>query len=65
LTGAAGDGLTVEVRNSAPHGTPAVAGTSGQGLIGLGERVALAEGRLEHGPACGGWRLAAWLPWPP
>ena len=38
----------------------------GQGLVGLAERVALADGRLEHGPtAGGGWRLAAWLPWPP
>ena len=38
---------------------------SGQGLAGLAERVALANGRLEHGPtAAGGWRLAAWLPWP-
>lgn len=37
----------------------------GQGLAGLAERVALADGRLEHGPtARGGWRLAAWLPWP-
>jgi signal transduction histidine kinase len=39
---------------------------SGQGLVGLAERVALASGRLEHGPTAeGGWRLAAWLPWPP
>ena len=38
---------------------------SGQGLAGLTERVALAGGRLEHGPTpSGGWRLAAWLPWP-
>jgi signal transduction histidine kinase len=37
----------------------------GQGLAGLAERVALANGRLEHGPtAAGGFRLAAWLPWP-
>jgi signal transduction histidine kinase len=43
---------------------PAVA--PGQGLVGLAERVALASGRLEHGPTAeGGWRLAAWLPWPP
>jgi len=38
---------------------------AGQGLVGLAERVALASGRLEHGPTpAGGWRLAAWLPWP-
>jgi hypothetical protein len=37
----------------------------GQGLAGLAERVALANGRLEHGPTtAGGFRLAAWLPWP-
>jgi signal transduction histidine kinase len=30
---------------------------AGQGLAGLAERVALASGRLEHGPADGGgWR---------
>jgi hypothetical protein len=38
---------------------------AGQGLVGLAERVALASGRLEHGPtADGGWCLSAWLPWP-
>ena len=43
---------------------PAVA--PGQGLAGLAERVALASGRLEHGPTAeGGWRLSVWLPWPP
>ncbi|NYI97474.1 signal transduction histidine kinase [Streptomonospora nanhaiensis] len=37
----------------------------GQGLIGLAERVSLAGGRLTHGPdGEGGFRLAAWLPWP-
>lgn len=42
-----------------------VGGGSGQGLIGLAERVGLAGGRLEYGPRPeGGWRLAAWLPWP-
>jgi signal transduction histidine kinase len=65
LSGGPGDGLEIEVGNSAPPRAPLPGRTSGQGLIGLGERVALAEGRLEHGPAGGGWRLAAWLPWPP
>ncbi|HEX6468102.1 MAG TPA: histidine kinase [Streptosporangiaceae bacterium] len=37
----------------------------GQGLIGLAERTALAGGRLEYAPTeAGGFRLAAWLPWP-
>ncbi|WP_248960462.1 sensor histidine kinase [Sphaerisporangium perillae] len=54
----------------APASAPALASASrarpGQGLIGLAERVALAGGRLEHGPAApqGDWRLSAWLPWP-
>lgn len=35
------------------------------GLAGLGERAALAGGRLECGPVVGdGFRLVAWLPWP-
>ncbi|MEU7135652.1 histidine kinase [Streptomyces sp. NPDC046261] len=62
-------GLTVEVSNpasvAAPDGAPAVPG-SGQGLIGLAERAALAGGRLEHGPCPGGgFRLRGWIPWRP
>lgn len=65
LTGMPGRGLTVEVCNAAPDPAAPPGAGSGQGLIGLGERVALVGGRLEHGPAAaGGWRLAAWLPWP-
>jgi signal transduction histidine kinase len=74
VAGSPGEGLTVEVRNDPPavtvagddvrDGTPGAG--SGQGLVGLAERVALASGRLEHGPtAGGGWRLWAWLPWRP
>jgi signal transduction histidine kinase len=76
LAGSPGEGLTVEVCNEAPESRPdpgPAAGAEavsdpgpGQGLVGLAERVALADGRLEHGPtAGGGWRSAAWLPWPP
>jgi signal transduction histidine kinase len=72
VAGAPGQGLTVEVHNAAaalgPGARPGPAPTSppGQGLVGLAERVSLAGGRLEHGPTSdGGWRLAAWLPWPP
>ncbi|RCV48955.1 sensor histidine kinase, partial [Marinitenerispora sediminis] len=37
----------------------------GQGLAGLAERAALTGGRLEYGAtASGGFRVAAWLPWP-
>ena len=71
LAGSPGEGLTVEVCNEAPGSRPApgpdpgpAAGAEavsdpgpGQGLVGLAERVALASGRLEHGPtAAGGWR---------
>ena len=73
LAGTAGQGLTVEVCNAVPPAeptepaaAPAPGARPGQGLAGLAERVALAGGRLEHGAtAAGGFRLAAWLPWPP
>ncbi|WP_030692985.1 sensor histidine kinase [Streptomyces globisporus] len=66
VRGRPGEGLTVDIHNPAPAGpVPHVPG-SGQGLIGLTERAALAGGRLEHGPAPdGGFALRAWLPWPP
>jgi len=67
IRGAAGDGLTVEIRNPCPAGTACDAAIpgSGSGLIGLTERASLAGGRLEHGPtAAGDFRLWAWLPWP-
>jgi signal transduction histidine kinase len=81
LAGSPGAGLTVEVRNDAPTAPPdpatgpdpgparpagpATEAGAGQGLAGLAERVALASGRLEHGPTAeGGWRLSVWLPWP-
>ncbi|WP_328941814.1 histidine kinase [Streptomyces sp. NBC_00250] len=66
VRGRPGEGLTVDIHNPAPAGpVPHVPG-SGQGLIGLTERTALAGGRMEHGPAPdGGFSLHAWLPWPP
>jgi signal transduction histidine kinase len=67
VDGAAGTGLTVEVRNRLPMGQPArlpIPG-AGTGLIGLSERTSLAGGRLEHGRTPGGdFELRAWLPWP-
>jgi signal transduction histidine kinase len=66
LEGAAGEGLTIEVRNRLPVGVAAAAipGT-GTGIVGLAERASLAGGRLEHGrTASGDYRLWAWLPWP-
>jgi signal transduction histidine kinase len=63
------DRLEVELRNPQPVG--AALGPAGEeplpgagsGLIGLGERVALAGGELAHGPDAGGeYRLRATLP---
>lgn len=59
LDGAPGDGLTVEITNLFPKTS-----ADGVGLVGLGERVALMGGRLEHGAVGGSFVLKAWLPWP-
>jgi signal transduction histidine kinase len=66
VAGAPGEGLTVEVCNTAPSSAPAAdGGAAGRGLAGLAERVTLAGGHLEHGPTtAGGWRVGARLPWP-
>jgi signal transduction histidine kinase len=66
LSGAAGTGLTIEVRNPWPlSGAPGAIPGTGTGLIGLAERATLAGGRLTHGrTADGDFALTAWLPWP-
>jgi signal transduction histidine kinase len=62
-----GEGLVVEVVSRRPVGVAVAAEPlpgSGSGLIGLGERVALAGGELQHGPdAAGDFILRATLPW--
>ena len=67
IAGAAGDGLTVSVRNPLPVGggrASDIPGT-GTGIVGLAERAGLAGGRLEHGRSANGdFELRAWLPWP-
>ncbi|MFI6617772.1 sensor histidine kinase [Streptomyces sp. NPDC050528] len=65
IAGGPGDGLTLELSNPAGPGGPrdGVPG-SGQGLIGLTERVALAGGRFGHGKDGAEYALRAWLPWP-
>jgi signal transduction histidine kinase len=67
LDGVAGADLRVRIRNPYPRktGQPTVPG-AGMGLIGIGERVALVGGRVEHGPDPRGdsFRIEAWLPWP-
>ncbi|MFE3599446.1 sensor histidine kinase [Streptomyces sp. NPDC059096] len=66
VSGGPGDGLTLAVRNAAPTGVVEKVPGSGQGLIGLTERAALAGGRFEHGPTGdGGFAVRAWLPWGP
>jgi signal transduction histidine kinase len=64
VSGAAGDGLIIEIRNPLPVAAPdrPIPGT-GVGLIGLAERATLAGGRLEHGVRGEDFVLAAWLPW--
>ncbi|MFD7533073.1 sensor histidine kinase [Streptomyces sp. NPDC059849] len=65
VTGAPGEGLTVEVCNPAPTEPFEQVPGSGQGLIGLTERATLAGGSLDHGPEPdGGFRVRASLPWP-
>lgn len=62
-----GEAVTAEVisRRSGVTAGPPAAG-SGTGLIGLAERIALAGGRLEHGPnAIGDFVLRATIPGPP
>jgi signal transduction histidine kinase len=64
LGGGPGRGLTVAVDNPPPPGPAGTVPGSGQGLIGLTERAALAGGRLAHGrTGDGGFHLDAWLPW--
>ncbi|WP_405950721.1 histidine kinase [Streptomyces prunicolor] len=71
VAGGPGDGLTLELTNPADPAHPTGPGGprdgvpgSGQGLIGLAERVALAGGRFSHGEDGAEYALRAWLPWP-
>jgi signal transduction histidine kinase len=63
VTGAAGDGLTVEVRQPLPARRRTAIPGAGVGLTGLTERATLAGGTLEHGPDGGDYVLRGWLPW--
>ncbi|OON81655.1 sensor histidine kinase [Streptomyces tsukubensis] len=65
VSGAPGAELGIEVTHPAPPGEVTPVPGSGQGLIGLTERASLVGGRLDHGrTGDGGFRVAAWLPWP-
>ena len=70
LSGCAGEGLLVEVRNKLPVGGVLAADPAGElpgsglGLVSLAERVALAGGTLTHGADGGGdFVLIAAFPW--
>jgi signal transduction histidine kinase len=70
LSGGAGDGLLVEVRNRLPVGGVLAGGSAGElpgsglGLVSLAERVALAGGTLTHGAdSAGDFVLTAAFPW--
>jgi signal transduction histidine kinase len=63
LSGAPGNGLSIEVRNPMTGNIPGSG--SRVGLVGLAERAKLAGGTLSHGPTTTNcFRLQAWLPWP-
>jgi signal transduction histidine kinase len=58
-----GRAVDIEVRDDGRGAPPGYA--PGRGLLGIGERVALFGGRVEHGPGDrGGFRLRAVLPLP-
>ncbi|MPQ99683.1 sensor histidine kinase [Modestobacter sp. I12A-02628] len=66
LSGRPGPGLTVDVVNPPVVGAHAFGAlpSAGTGLVGVGERVGLAGGTVEHGwTAEGRFRLRVWLPW--
>ncbi|MFG1890739.1 sensor histidine kinase [Micromonospora sp. NPDC049051] len=57
------DEVAVEIVDDGRGGA---VGGDGHGLVGMRERVALADGRFHAGPRPeGGFRVAAWLPAPP
>lgn len=66
VRGTSAGGVTVVVANRRPVAADSFLPGSGSGLTGLRERVELQGGTLRSGPMeNGGWRVRAWLPWPP
>ena len=67
LSGEAGRALHITIINpfSGTGGARSSGHPGGQGLVGIGERVALAGGQVRHGASGGQFRLEAELPWPP
>ncbi|GAB7193227.1 hypothetical protein NUM3379_39360 [Kineococcus sp. NUM-3379] len=65
LGGRPGSFLCVEVVNGRPAGGAPLLPGSGSGLVGLSERVGIADGTLVSGPEPdGGFAVRARLPWP-
>ena len=64
VSGQAGEGLDLQVRNPLAPGSRTSPPHSGLGLVGLAERASLAGGRITHGADDDGFVLRAWLPWP-
>ncbi|MFC5800415.1 histidine kinase [Streptomyces formicae] len=59
------DGVRIIVDNEAPKRAPEYLPSGRNGLIGLGERLALLDGRVEAGRHNGGFRVTAWIPQQP
>ncbi|MFH8224779.1 hypothetical protein ACH4C2_37325 [Streptomyces sp. NPDC018057] len=65
LDGDTGGGLRISAVNPVQPGPAPRLQGSGEGLIGMHERVHLAGGRMNHRLAPAGFRLDVWLPWAP
>jgi signal transduction histidine kinase len=64
VSGEVGREMLVSVVNARPHGTSAGLPGAGSGLVGLSERVGLADGTITSGPEPGGgFAVRARLPW--
>ncbi|MEZ0164886.1 sensor histidine kinase [Kineococcus sp. LSe6-4] len=65
VSGRTGLEMLVSVVNARPHGASAGLPGAGSGLVGLSERVGLADGTITSGPEPGGgFAVRARLPWP-
>ncbi|WP_432565699.1 sensor histidine kinase [Kineococcus sp. SYSU DK003] len=65
VSGGVGREMLVEVVNARPSGQAAGLPGAGSGLVGLSERVGLADGTITSGPEPGGgFAVRARLPWP-
>ncbi|GAA4586613.1 signal transduction histidine kinase [Actinoplanes octamycinicus] len=64
MEGGAGQGLRITISNPISGTTGAPSPSGGLGLVGIGERVALAGGAFRYGPRNGTFELEAELPWP-